>query len=152
ELGVRPLITTKIEVRGHNLGDIAGWVQQSLEESLRRLRVDYVDVLQIHNGPTVQRPVLEGRNYRILGLEDYLAPNGALPGLERVQRQGKARFLGFICRGDDIGPVSQLLDTGLFSMINVPYTLVNPTAGQTKPYGMAVQPDFGNVLTVAREK
>src|SRR5262249_26745844 len=31
-------------------------------------------------------------------------------------------------------------------------TLVNPTAGQPKPYGMEVAPDFGNVLTIAREK
>ncbi len=26
ELGVRPLICSKIEIRGHNLDDIAGWV------------------------------------------------------------------------------------------------------------------------------
>jgi hypothetical protein len=29
-----------------------------------------------------------------------------------------------------------LLDTGVFHMMNVPYTLLNPTAGITKPTGL----------------
>ncbi len=149
ELGVRPVITTKVEVRQENLGNIAEHIQRSLDESLDRLGVDYVDVLQIHNGPTVARPQLEGRSYRVLGIEDYFATNGALEGLTRAQRAGKVRFIGFICRGDDIGPVQQLINTGLFQMINVPYTLLNPTAGRPKPDGMMVEPDFGNVLTYA---
>src|SRR5439155_17289152 len=81
ELGVRPIITTKVEVREANLGDVAGHVERSVDASLERLDVDYVDVVQIHNGPTVTRPNLQGRDYRILGVEDYLGRNGALEGL-----------------------------------------------------------------------
>jgi L-glyceraldehyde 3-phosphate reductase len=151
DLGVRPVITTKVEVRAEDLGDIAGHVERSVDQSLQRLGVDYVDIVQIHNGPTVERPQLEGRNYRVLGLEDYFGENGAIQGLERIQRAGKTRFLGFICRGDDGEPVRQLIDTGLFQLINAPYTLLNPTAGMAKPYGMQVEPDFGDVMTYAAE-
>src|SRR5215470_6799391 len=51
ELKLRPVITSKVEVRHTDLGDIAGHVVRSTEESLERLGVDYVDILQIHNGP-----------------------------------------------------------------------------------------------------
>jgi aryl-alcohol dehydrogenase-like predicted oxidoreductase len=50
ELCVRPYITTKVEVRDADLGDIAGHVERSLDASLGRLGVDYVDFVQIHMG------------------------------------------------------------------------------------------------------
>jgi L-glyceraldehyde 3-phosphate reductase len=62
---------------------------------------------------------------------------------------GKARYLGFICRGDDAYQVRQLLDTHVFQMINVPYTLLNPTAGMVKPIGLDVDHDFGGVIDYA---
>jgi aryl-alcohol dehydrogenase-like predicted oxidoreductase len=54
--------------------------------------------------------------------------------------------VGFICRGNDADQVRQLLDTNVFRMINVPYTLLNPTAGMAKPEGLEVDRDFGGVI------
>jgi aryl-alcohol dehydrogenase-like predicted oxidoreductase len=150
ELGVRPYITTKVEVRNDNLDDIAGHVVRSVDESLKCLGTDYVDFLQIHNGPVTDKPDLQGRAYNILWLEDYLRPGGALEGLERVKRQGKVRFIGFIVRGNDAGPVQQLLDTGVFSLANVSYHLLNPTAGQPKPRGLEVDTDWGQFIPRAQ--
>ncbi|MPZ16175.1 MAG: aldo/keto reductase, partial [Chloroflexi bacterium] len=77
DLGVRPYVTTKVEVREQNLDDIAGHVVRSVDESLNRLGVDYVDFLQIHNGPVLTRPELSGRTYTHLWIEDYLRQGGA---------------------------------------------------------------------------
>ena len=99
ELGVRPYIGTKVEVRADNLSDIAGHVVRSVDESLDRLGVEYVDFLQIHNGPVSERPELSGRSYTHLWVEHYLGPGGALEGMQRVQRAGKTRHIGFITRG-----------------------------------------------------
>jgi aryl-alcohol dehydrogenase-like predicted oxidoreductase len=151
ELKLRPVITSKVEVRHTDLGDIAGHVVRSTEESLQRLGVDYVDILQIHNGPAPSPPQLEGCAYTHLWIEDYLRPGGALEGLQRVLRDGKARYLGFICRGNDAYQVRQLIDTNVFRMINVPYTLLNPTAGMARPRGLAVDQDFGEVIPYAYE-
>ena len=96
-------------------------------------------------------PRLEGRAYTQLWIEDYLRPGGALEGLQRVLRDGKARYLGFICRGNDAYQVRQLIDTNLFRMINVPYTLLNPTAGMGRPRGLEVDRDFGEVINYAYE-
>ena len=55
ELKSRPLITTKVEVRAEDLDDIAAHVERSVEQSLQRLGIDHVDVVQIHNGPVARR-------------------------------------------------------------------------------------------------
>lgn len=151
ELKTRPFITSKVEVRHTDLGDIAGHVMRSTEESLQRLGVDYLDFLQIHNGPAPSAPKLEGRSYTQLWIDDYLRPGGAIEGLQHVLHDGKARYVGFICRGNDGDQVRQLIDTNLFRMINVPYSLLNPTAGMAKPTGLDVDRDFGAVIPYAYE-
>ncbi len=151
-LNADPIITTKVEVRAENLDDIANHIARSVEASLQRLGRDHVDVVQIHNGPVQEPPRLEGRDYRILSLEDYLRPDGALDGLRRLKASGKARHVGFICRGDDGGQVRQLIDTGEFSLINLVLTLLNPTAARQPQPGMEATPDFGQVISYARER
>jgi aryl-alcohol dehydrogenase-like predicted oxidoreductase len=149
ELQLRPVLASKVEVRHTDLGDIAGHVVRSTEASLKRLGVDALDILQIHNGPAPSPPPLEGRAYTQLWIDDYLRPGGALDGLQRVLRDGKARYVGFICRGNDADQVRQLLDMQVFRLINVPYTLLNPTAGMAKPEGLEVDRDFGSVIPYA---
>ena len=151
ELGVRPIVGSKVEVRAEDLGDISGHITRSVDDSLSRLRLDVLDVLQIHNGPVLHTPPLEGLSYWQLSIEDFFRPNGALAGLERVLAAGKVRHVGFICRGNDIDAVLRLLDTGLFRLINVPYTLLNPTAGRS-PAGLQVGPDFGGIIEEARRR
>lgn len=151
-LRIRPIVNSKVEVRAADLGDIAGHVVRSTEASLQRLGLECVDFLQIHNGPRAGPTALEGRGYKTLSFDDFLRPGGALEGLERLLRDGKARQVGFICRGDDGAEVNALLDTGLFSMINVSYTLFNPTAGLPRPAGLVVERDGGDVLNYAQQR
>ena len=148
DLGSHPYITTKVEVRAENLSGIAGHIVRSMDQSLQRLGVDYVDFLQLHNGPVTERPELSGRSYTHLWIEDYLRAGGALEGLQRVQRSGKARFIGFITRGNDHLAVQRLIDTGAFSLINASVNLLNPSAAM-KPEGMHVDQDWGEILGYA---
>src|ERR1700686_5923814 len=124
-LGQRPVITSKVEIRRENLEDIAGHVVRSCESSLKRLGIDHLEVLQIHNGPLTDPPPLEARSYRQLALKDFLRRDGVLEGLQRLKHAGKINYAGFVCRGGDGDEARQLLDTGLFALINVPYTLLN---------------------------
>ena len=152
ELGTRPVLNSKVEIRAADLVDIAGHVVRSTEASLTRLGVDQLDMLQIHNGPSLTPPQLAGPAYRQLWLEDFLRPGGACEGIERLQRAGKIRHAGFICRGDDIEAVCALMDTGLFRLVNVPYTLLNPTAGLEGSRAPVGGRDFGNVLQEAQRR
>jgi aryl-alcohol dehydrogenase-like predicted oxidoreductase len=150
-LGARPIINSKVEIRARDLGDIAGHIVRSTEDSLRRLRLDYLDVLQVHNGPVAGVAPLEGSYYATLDLDHFLRPNGVLEGLHRLMQGGKVRHLGFICRGNDITSVKRLLDTGFFSMLNVSYTMLNPTPGMVCPPGLKVDKDGGAVLNETLE-
>jgi len=123
---------------------------RSVENSLRRLRVDAVDIVQIHNGPVSGRPDLQGRDYKTLWIEDYLRPGGALEGLRRLLASGKARYAGLIARGNDAGEIGALLKTGLLHLVNVPLTLLNPTAGHARPETLDVRADYGNVIAQAQ--
>jgi aryl-alcohol dehydrogenase-like predicted oxidoreductase len=48
-LSPRPHVSTKVRLEVEDLGDIAGAIERSLEQSLRRLRSDRVALLQLHN-------------------------------------------------------------------------------------------------------
>jgi aryl-alcohol dehydrogenase-like predicted oxidoreductase len=152
DLKFRPILTSKVEVRKADLGDVSGHVVRSAEASLARLGVDCLDFLQIHNGPAASAPALEGRGYAQLWIEDFLKAGGALDGLTRLVRDGKARAIGFVCRGEDAAEVRRLLETGAFHLLNVHYSLLNPTAGAPKPEGLQVDRDYGGVLDDAAAK
>ena len=151
ELGAHPVITTKVEVREADLADVAGHVERSVDASLRRMGVDHVDIVQIHNGPVAAKPTLHDRDYRVLGMYDYLGRGGALEGLLRIRAAGKAKYLGFVCRGNDGPEVRQLIETGEFTMINLNYTLLNPSAAMEPPAAMEVEADFGQVIGYAAQ-
>ncbi|MBM3607461.1 MAG: aldo/keto reductase, partial [Alphaproteobacteria bacterium] len=94
---------------------------------------------------------LAGKVYTQLASADFLRADGAIEGIERLKKAGKIRHAGFICRGDDGGEVRRMLDTGVFSLINVPYTLLNPTAAMPRPAGFPGK-DFGQVIGAAHER
>lgn len=150
-LCARPMVNTKVEIRAADCIDVASHVVRSAEESLRRLGIDAIDVLQIHNGPTRKPIILKGRDYRQLPLDSYLGPKGAVEGLARLKQAGKVLNTGFICRGDDGAEVRELIETGLFDVINVPYTLLNPSAARTTQ-GAHFAPDYGAVIGYARAR
>src|SRR5437868_5416978 len=149
ELGQRPVINSKVEIRHDDLSDIAGHVVRSCEASLKRLGIDHLDALQIHNGPAAARPLLKGGSYRVLALKDFLRPGGALEGLYRLKTAGKIGYAGFVCRGNDGDEVRELLKTGQFHLINVPYTLINPSAGLATPLNVTARPDYGGIINDA---
>jgi len=56
---------------------------RQLEQSLRRLKTDYLDLWQIHEVVYENDPDL------------HFAPGGAVEALEQAKREGKVRFVGF---------------------------------------------------------
>ena len=64
-------------------GRDARTAMRQLEESLRRLKTDYLDLWQIHEVIFDDEPA------------KYFAPGGAVEALDRARQQGKVRFVGF---------------------------------------------------------
>lgn len=149
-LARRPLhVCTKVEIMPDDFGDIAGKVVRSTEESLKRLQLDVIDVLMIHNPPRLTRNP-ESAFWRPLTPDDMLGP--ALEGLKKVQAAGKARFIGFTCENSEPAAVKPLLSSGHFDAINCWYNIVNPTAGRPVPNGVVLgrdYDDYGGMITHA---
>jgi hypothetical protein len=57
-------------------------IEQQLNESLSRLKTDYVDIFFFHSGDVIDQ-------------ESFLAPGGILETVQRAVEAGKIRFLGF---------------------------------------------------------
>jgi aryl-alcohol dehydrogenase-like predicted oxidoreductase len=75
----RVFLMTKVCTHGR---DRATAIRQ-LEQSLRRLRTDHLDLWQIHEVVYENDPEL------------HFAPGGVVEALEQAKRQGKVRFVGF---------------------------------------------------------
>jgi aryl-alcohol dehydrogenase-like predicted oxidoreductase len=82
-------------------------VVAGVEQSLRRLRTDYLDVVQFHASPS--RSTLE---------ED-----GGLDALLDLQRQGKVRFVGI---SGTLPNLPEQIRLGVFDVFQIPYSAMQP--------------------------
>jgi L-galactose dehydrogenase/L-glyceraldehyde 3-phosphate reductase len=149
----RVFIATKVRLQtGDELADPEPAVRRSLEHSLKRLRTDCVDILQIHHqvGPEGGQYLAAAGDppryaYR-LTLESALALGEAMA---RLAKEGAVRFVGITAWDGHPGVVEQLLGSGVFHTAQILYNLVNRTADSAPP------PDFddvdqGRMLPVAK--
>jgi L-glyceraldehyde 3-phosphate reductase len=148
EIGARPIINTKVEITLEQTSDVAQAVVESVERSLSRLGLEQIELVEIHNSPIHQRPA-EFTGWLPLYIHEYLGPNGALEGLERLRRQGKVQHFGLVNERPDVDLARQLIDTGMFSILNVQYNLINPSAGRPVPSGLQVDLDNGDIISYA---
>ncbi len=81
-------------------------VERNLETSLRRLRTDYIDVLQFHGGDT-----------------DTLQRSGLIDLLISFRDQGLIRFLGV---SSSLPELPALIDLGVFDTFQIPYSCLAP--------------------------
>ncbi len=83
-------------------------VTAGVEQSLRRLKTDHLDVVQVHGNPTRKE------------LED----GGVVDALLKLQRDGKVRHLGISSR---LPLLTEFIDADYFSVIQVPYSALQRT-------------------------
>lgn len=136
----RCLVATKVRVGPAGLDDPAGAVTRSLETSLRRLRRDRVDLLQLHD------PVRTARADGQPGTGEVL--ERILPAFESLRRAGKIGFVGMTAIGDTPA-IHRVVESGAVDSAQVPFNLLNPTAGYAVPPGFPGQ-DLDRLLTRTR--
>ncbi|HEX3464821.1 MAG TPA: aldo/keto reductase [Candidatus Elarobacter sp.] len=87
---------------------------QQLEESLRRLRTDYLDLWQIHEVVYDDDPA---RHY---------APHGAIEAIDAAKRHGKVRFVGFT--GHKMPSIHrEMIERGYpFDTVQMPLNVLDP--------------------------
>jgi len=147
---IRPQIATKVALELPDLEDIRGAVRRSVEDSLRRLRVESVTNIQVHNRVASARAARSD-----LGVGAQLTPadvlGPVLETLEKLRREGKTQAIGCCAWGGEYAAVCEVLKSGRFDTVLVGYSLLNPTSGRAAPAGFRAR-DFGNVMHTAAAK
>jgi L-galactose dehydrogenase/L-glyceraldehyde 3-phosphate reductase len=145
--GIRPQIATKVALELPDLDDIAGAVRKSVENSLRRLRVDAVANVQVHNRVGNARAARADLGVgALLAAEDVLGP--VHDTLEALRREGKTRAIGCCAWGGEYDAVCEVLNGAAWDTVLVGYSLLNPTSGRAAPAGFRGR-DFRNVMATA---
>jgi aryl-alcohol dehydrogenase-like predicted oxidoreductase len=78
-------------------------IRAGVEHSLRTMRTDYLDIVQIH---------------RSLSRREWEA-EGALAELQKLKREGKVRFIGI---SGVLPNLTEQVDSGLFDVFQIPYS------------------------------
>ena len=135
-------VGTKFRIDPNDLADIPGAVARSLDASLRRLGLERVDLLQLHNHVELARA------RSAVSLKDVLGE--IVPAVRKLVQQGKVGFCGITALGATPA-LHQAIDSGAIDTAQVCYNLLNPSAGVAVPPGFPAQ-DFGGLLGRTRER
>jgi uncharacterized protein len=107
----RAIVMTKVCTHGRKK-DVA---MQQLEESLRRLKTDHIDVWQIHEVIYWNDPDM------------IFAPDGAAEALTEAKKQGKVRFVGFTGHKDPRIHLKMLSHNFPFDTVQMPLNCFDAT-------------------------
>ena len=100
---------------------------EQLEVTMKRLDVNYVDMLYLHKPPT-----------RAAALN-----NEILAGLEKARQQGKARFLGISCHSNQVELINTAIESKLYEVMLVGYNfrqdhIVKPALKKANEAGLGI--------------
>lgn len=142
ELGAhgRVAVGTKVRLSAEERGDPIPAIRRSLEESLRRLGREYVDLLQLHN------PITSGAEAGGLPIGEVLGR--VAEGMRGVVAAGLTHHAGFT----GIGAPPALRDaagSGAFATMQAYINALNPSAGYAGAAGGGQ--DFGGLAGQASE-
>ncbi len=146
QLSSRPLVGSKVALQNDELDDIPGAVRKSVERSLRRLGLETLDIVHLHNRVTVERK--PGQSVAIgplVSVEDMLGPRGIQEAFETLQKEGKLRYFGYCAFGGDVAAYNRVTDEGRFNSVLVFYNILNPSAARKMPPAFK-QHDYSGII------
>ena len=132
-------VGTKFRLKDPDYARIGAAVRTSLEESLKRLGLPSVDLLQLHNriGTATGGDVISPSH--VLG--------EVVPALQKARQDGLIRHFGITALGET-GPLNEVVSSGAFDTAQVCYNALNPTSGASLGSGYPAQ-DYAGLLGAA---
>jgi len=139
----RPYVSSKFRLEKEDLKDIPTAIEANLMESLTRLKLNHIDLYQLHN--------FLGHNSdgRTISVQDVLKPGGVVEGLTRMQKQGLINFTGFTAKGHSMACL-EVARSGKFDAAQIYYNMLNPSASRMMPSDWTGQ-DFLKLMEVCRQ-
>jgi L-galactose dehydrogenase/L-glyceraldehyde 3-phosphate reductase len=123
-LSPRPHVSTKVRLRLEDMADIAGAIRRSLEESLKRLRLERVALLQLHNqiGTAIgeRMPVSTGQ-----------AVGAVADTFDKLKEEGLIQATGISAVGSTSACL-EVIESGRFDVAQIYYNALNPSAAWSR--------------------
>jgi aryl-alcohol dehydrogenase-like predicted oxidoreductase len=133
-------VATKVRFMPDDLRDIRDAARRSLAGSLERLGLPRVTLLQLHNAITPRR----GDQPTSVTPQDVLEPGGIAEAFETLRDEGRTLHLGLTGIGDPES-LAEVVQSGRFETIQVPFHLLNPSAGRVMEPDFA-EANYGNII------
>jgi aryl-alcohol dehydrogenase-like predicted oxidoreductase len=133
-------LATKVRLSAEGLTNTSDAVRRSVEQSLQRLGIPFITLLQLHNGLTERR---DDEPFSITPA-DVLDPGGVLECFQKLKEDGLIRFLGLTGTGQP-SALREVVRSGGFDAMQTPYHLLNPSAGQNMPDDFS-ETNYGNII------
>ena len=119
--------------------DAAGAVEH-LENSLRMMKTEYIDIYQLHQ-------IAQEKDW-----ETVTGPGGAMEAVVKAREQGKIRYIGVTSHS--LSMAVKLVKTGLFSTVQFPFNFIEDAAkdelhGVAREHGtgiLAMKPFAGGMI------
>ena len=139
-------VATKVRLMPNQLRSIGMHVRESVLASLRRLQLERIALLQVHNSITAEA----GSQPMSLTPAHVLAAGGMLEELDRLKQRGLVGRLGLTGLGEP-AELGQVIDSGAFDTVQIPYNLLNPSAGQ--PVGADFsEVNYGDLISICARR
>ena len=145
EVPETPFVSTKVRIDITSTESLVSQVERSVAESLRRLRLDRVDLLQIHS---LIMPEASGRT---ISSNHVLRDGGMADAMEKLRDQGIARFLGLTALGNNRATI-EVIESGRFDAAQVYYNLINPSSAWTRTIGGWSSYDGNGIMKACNEQ
>lgn len=129
-------VGTKVRVPSAEFNAIASTINASMDDSLRRLKMDRVDIFHLHNPIT---PNGGGESLSVAQVK-----NEVIPAFDSLRKAGKTRFLGITAIGDTQA-LHQVIDARLIDSAQVSYNMLNASAATALPANYPAQ-DYGRLF------
>jgi aryl-alcohol dehydrogenase-like predicted oxidoreductase len=133
-------VATKVRINLTNSESIASQIRRGIDDSLKRLQVSRVTLLQLHNGVTRS----ENDEPFSITPRDVLEAFGVLPALQQLQQEGLVEWIGLTGTGEPEA-LRTVIRSGSFDTIQLPYNLLNPSAGREMSAEFTER-NYGNIL------
>ena len=143
ELKPAVVVGTKVQLEANELDDIAQAVVASVDGSLKRLRRDRIDLLQLHNCVALQRR--PERSW--IDIDDLAL---VVQAFQKLQHQGKISAWGINGLGETEA-LHQAVSSVPTASIQCCFNLLNPSAGLPVPNDFRYQ-DYRQLIDIAAAK
>jgi aryl-alcohol dehydrogenase-like predicted oxidoreductase len=134
------IVGSKVRLSAEHRADLAKGVAQGMDDTLKRMGSDHVDLFQLHN------PLVAKDGGDRLAID--IALEHVAPALEKLRKAGKTRFIGLSGVGETTA-LHRAIDSKLFDTVQVVYNALNPSAGGALPKGAPGQ-NYDRLLDKAK--